>query len=877
MYILRKRKVASAWDTECDYCPAGEYYNPIGCEDDAEVCSTAECATCPIGQTRTEDQRSQWEPVFTGIDIDGNPIHTSCWECSYPEYQIGDDHTQCISCGAGEGYSETQRKCETCIPGKYSDDEFECKSCPAGSFSDDPTTCELCVRGKYSEEPDQTSCEDCGMGTYSPFTGADSATSCIPCAAGTYQDDRGSRRCKECPSGFASDPLPKPRRCLKSCPAGEKRFGKTCKLCGSREYSEEGTGDTCKTCPAGTESAEGSCTVCPDGEYFNPDLVRLSGPHGDILTKYKTTDFDITTVGDKTWLQLPGEHPWEEIEADCSPSNAGSFLSYFGTDNGYGEFPGSKGDEHAKLSTYLCSQRCQDDDKFFVYMHEHEQYCGCGACILDSSDGVTQYKKPDEYPRRNTINDFSDYSFLTSYENRMQSSDTCQPCPAGSVSTLDRTGCESRKGDFYHTSDTGITGRSPKIVFQDGDNTDYTVEVDGILYKDPDIRVCKGFKVYRNFSGHPLAIDGTDIDGWNSNGLVEEDLTIDTPGEYDYYCIVTSHSAHMRGKIIVEDCQEQIVPCEVGYHRERGLCTPCPKGQTSNGITCTDCDDYQTSLGDGQCISCPRGTGYQNCERCPAGRFSDEEGIDCKDCQLGTFSTEDRTACTDDRDYATCDQGQYLFESNAGKYPGTCDKATNKCTPDITETKMLTCESDVPAGYKLVDVKGYGNLYKAELNQANGPSAGFKDTPSGAQKLDIYEQPEDYVPSAFKSWQNARLPEETLECHDDVRRLDTNFTKKVTSVCNTDLTATQCEQYANRKSLDFGNYTALSGTTNNYDYDGCFELDSKIYEGTGYILDAESVTLVLGTNQWDTNKTGERYIHCSEDSCIKIESFSPHI
>jgi hypothetical protein len=797
-------KVSTVGDTQCDYCPAGEYYEG------------GTCKVCAKGTIKTEALRQDPDQP--------------CQEC-FRGHQIDSDHTQCRTCGPGKEFSAADGTCVQCSLGKYSNDEYFCESCPAGSFSDDRKTCKSCVRGKYTEQADQTSCKDCEMGTYSPFTGASNQTYCIPCAAGMYQDDFGSTICKECPLGYASDPLPKPRKCSSSCPnPGERYSGGVCAPCETGKYLDSDR--RCKVCPAGTKSTGETCVACPDGEYFNPELVRLTGPHGDILTKYQITDFDITSLGDETWLQLPGEHTWVETDADCSSTNSGTFLSHVDTNDGYGqEITGDKGDEHAKLSTYMCSQRCQTDDEFFVYMYEHEQYCGCGKCILNTNDGVTQYKKPEKYLRRNTKTDFTIYDFLTTYQNRMEASDTCQPCPAGSVSTLDRKGCESRKGDFYHNSDTGITERSPKIIFQGGDGNDYTVEIDGISYKDPDIRVCKEFKVYRNLSGHRLQIAAED--SWSSDEAMEERVISLEVGIYDYYCTVYSHREKMRGKIIVEDCEEKIVPCETGYFRDQRLCTPCPKGQTSDGITCSDCPDYETSLGDGQCIPCPKGTGYKNCERCPAGRFSDEEGIDCKSCSKGTFSIENRTACTDVRADATCEQGEYL-KKDPKKYPGTCNN--NRCEPDIDTTQMLTCSANVPDGYQLVDVQGYGNLYKAEENQdSDGPSAGFKDTPSDAKRLNEFNQAEPYVPNAFKTWGTALLPEETTECHDDVMRLKVAFHEKVSSVCKTHLSATECQQYAGHKSLTFDDYTSMSGT-DNYDYEGCFELNSKIYYGTGYVL-----------------------------------------
>eukprot|EP00792_Barthelona_sp_PAP020_P008158 TRINITY_DN3199_c0_g1_i1.p1 TRINITY_DN3199_c0_g1~~TRINITY_DN3199_c0_g1_i1.p1 ORF type:complete len:1227 (+),score=343.84 TRINITY_DN3199_c0_g1_i1:493-4173(+) len=92
-------------------------------------------------------------------------------------------------CSPGEGYSEEDKRCISCVAGEFSSDSSKdpCQTCPVGQWS-------------YSERAKQ--CIDCPIGTYR----SEDMVGCQPCPSGHYTPDTGSSSCLSCPSTKVSSP-----------------------------------------------------------------------------------------------------------------------------------------------------------------------------------------------------------------------------------------------------------------------------------------------------------------------------------------------------------------------------------------------------------------------------------------------------------------------------------------------------------------------------------------------------------------------------------------------------------------------------------------------------------------------------------------------
>jgi hypothetical protein len=189
-------------------------------------------------------------------------------------------------CHVGFGYSETQKKCVACQPGRYSgavgvilsstdkcNDECAagqysgaaasaCKNCPAGYYGIDAPgngSCTACPRGRFSDLPFRITleaCKECPTG----YFGADEALhGCAQCGAGLYSGQRMLIACKECELGKYSADTARTTPCTEECLVG---------------YFAEAGADGCTICPVSKFAADtgsGSCTpcasTCPVGQY----------------------------------------------------------------------------------------------------------------------------------------------------------------------------------------------------------------------------------------------------------------------------------------------------------------------------------------------------------------------------------------------------------------------------------------------------------------------------------------------------------------------------------------------------------------------------------------------------------------------------------
>lgn len=146
-----------------------------------------------------------------------------------------------LPCGVGAWYSVETRSCHICQPGTYMD-----VGAPAG------TPCQDCPAGRVSNATRSLSCDECGVGMYSPL----GAEECLPCPIGTISRIRGAGACAACKKGE--------RWVLRS-------GGPRCLLCHKGSFQNE-TGQTeCIDCPLGTfavdEGKSDGCQECGIGAF----------------------------------------------------------------------------------------------------------------------------------------------------------------------------------------------------------------------------------------------------------------------------------------------------------------------------------------------------------------------------------------------------------------------------------------------------------------------------------------------------------------------------------------------------------------------------------------------------------------------------------
>ena len=764
-------------DSHCIPCLVGEYQGQLG---------QTECLTCPDGYTSSTTRSSCQRWCGPGERVSG----LGCAPCEEGKYLGAGFETTCKECDNGAQVSEDQSHCVACPDGQYKNDQLvrlqgadgdilvklpmEFEEHPAAPLSNGLTWLQLPEPNSWKRvEP---SCAPSNDGKFLRPFGFESA--------GSKGDDHArvdamtcARLCNTPYDAYYTAP---------EKPKTVTYWNITDKEHPYPEPDLQSGG--CKTI-----HVEDSCVVSSTYEKLTAcDITALQSGQVNI------SRFVIDRVSDG--MTYSNESCWVYF------TNSGDYLQFPNGEKhcGYdGEYGGEYGFMDQTISVpHIMSVNANDvfvflsdesdsydarfwdhgygfkmcfvleeeevvevtpfentHDAFFTYMHEGEQYCGCGECILDSNVGVNQFTKPDKvmvYPiGSQELNSPNEDFFKLKYANHIIPSDwTCVNCPTGTQGSGDN--CVSQDASIPRKSNIhGVTGyKKADIRFKSGDGVDYTVEIDGVSETDPTLYVCKEFDIHRDFSGHELSIHGVTWDDATSRTF-----TLD-PGSYEYFC--TAHP-NMTGYIEVVDCVGRTFGCDDNQHRVEGICTACPSGKTSKGGYCAPCPDYHTSTGGTSCVPCPGGTGGVSCDQCAFGKFTmGGNPSSCETCPDGYLSTEDRSRCTDVESEARCGEretivnelctqvagsvwshsgSKYISDCDSLRIPNhtvwdfeiqnetfpalaTCDKEFSggwNCNPlNFVETGLKSCEYGLRKSEIRIDIDNFG-LYK---NQRGDPVEG---------------------------------------------------------------------------------------------------------------------------------------------------------
>jgi surface protein len=189
----------------CVNCLRGKYFTPYisitegTCASHGyeRVASREECAEAHFSVESPPSMLTQY----------GNTGYGACYK--YPTvqqiYYNGIEESDCKDIGTATCYckivSSSSTDCKNCPLGFAQNiaGQSSCTECGAGTFSNvnaGAYSCSGCAAGKYQSEKGQTSCKNCATGKFTSITNQAECTGCI--AGESYQNNLGSNVCKPC-------------------------------------------------------------------------------------------------------------------------------------------------------------------------------------------------------------------------------------------------------------------------------------------------------------------------------------------------------------------------------------------------------------------------------------------------------------------------------------------------------------------------------------------------------------------------------------------------------------------------------------------------------------------------------------------------------
>ncbi|KJE94762.1 hypothetical protein, variant [Capsaspora owczarzaki ATCC 30864] len=355
------------------------------------------CTACPNCHTGSCDDGISGSGVcscpspFTGAN---------CTDCQRGYYLSG---ASCVACESGN-YCVNNIK-YTCQPGSYqpSTGQSECSACSIGTAqsASGRTSCSACPNGQFQNLPGQANCTLCESGSFA-VSSVGGTASCSKCLPGTFAAGLGNSDCDPCGSGLY-----------------QASYGKgTCDLCNPGEVPGNGA-RSCVPCAPGTNltvPGAASCSGCPMG-YAQPDQ------------------------GATTCLPCgPGYEARTTGKANCDPCSAGSFSTGLSNTACSVCAADSYQDETGKTSCKSCPG---SSSTLGVSGATSVAQCVCAPGYR--WDGALSVCSPCEMGSR-CVNGIQTACTAGTYQPNTTRS-TCEPCPAGSISTSPGavmcTGCGS--------------------------------------------------------------------------------------------------------------------------------------------------------------------------------------------------------------------------------------------------------------------------------------------------------------------------------------------------------------------------------------------------------------------------------------------------
>ncbi|CAH1794302.1 unnamed protein product [Owenia fusiformis] len=699
------------WQTECILCNAS--YTTVGlqatnasactfyCPSGYEVNAT-NCAGCPRGTYKDNnvDELSMCQTCPSGFITAGTNA-TSEAQCTIP------------ACEAGQFLNETENSCQLCPVGTYQTDVWQnsCISCSTNyttntTGADNNSYCTFYCPSGSEIIPNTESCRKCGREFYKDNS-LDIFSTCQLCPGSNITGTVGATSVAECslPSCYPGTYLDVSSNACEPCPVGEFQSEKwqiSCMACPAK-YSTVGEGASnssqCKyVCPDGAEegSSNGTCVDCLQGFYKDNTIDRFSclGCPQDRIT----TGNGSTSVAQCSLLSCSAGRYYNSSSDSCQDCPVGSYQS-----------------ERNQITCIVCttnyttlsngSSQAADCQFYCPSGYEHNATIGAQSCEV--------------CPRE------------TYKSNNNSLFDSCQPCTAGFIATqegaTDKQQCTVRDcgpGTYLNTSENVCVNcsigsyQSTKWQTQCSScPVNYTTSFEGSTRQADCTFFCpSGYESNVTTRTCMMCERGTYKDN------IEDVFGVCQACPEGY---ITPNN----GATSSADCS--ILSCEAGTYRNvsNNTCVFCPVGtyqpdqwQTS----CTACPVNYTTTHEGNvnqtacAFYCPPGyevgSGFEQCDICPQGSFSnrtvDVFGV-CEMCPPATTTTNIGAASLAECNIAACDPGSYLnISSNmcmgcpVGSYqPSKWQTQCIQCSTNFTTSSMGSNSSSdclfyCPAGFE---------------------------------------------------------------------------------------------------------------------------------------------------------------------------------
>ena len=277
-------------------CPGGTYSSAIG-NDEPSDCTAVDAGS--FAATGSIEQTVCARGTYTNASM---AVKSSCVPCEGGTYQDQEGATACKFCESGAYCPRGAAAALPCEGGSFSNSatlEYAtaCTPCPVGSacatgstdhtpclaglFSgkQNQSTCDLCAPGKFTPDRGNTACRDCKTG----FLCVEGSSAPQPCPGGTHANQTvlatvgflGSiDECVICPTGtFCSVGSAEPSDCGPGT-FNDQLNASTCVSCAAGSFQALSKQTACDGCPEGYFCAKGSASPlpCPGGTHTNVSL-----------------------------------------------------------------------------------------------------------------------------------------------------------------------------------------------------------------------------------------------------------------------------------------------------------------------------------------------------------------------------------------------------------------------------------------------------------------------------------------------------------------------------------------------------------------------------------------------------------------------------
>jgi hypothetical protein len=292
-------------------------------------------------------------------------------------------------------------------------------------------------------------------------------------------------------------------------------------------------------------------------------------------------------------------------------------------------------------------------------------------CIECLPGYFSSFDSPQNYPSSCTLCPVGKFS--VGFGNRK-----CTTCGGGTLSTADRTGCQSCVAGQYAKNGTECAA-CEEGKYAPQPLTDSCISCDAGFYTNSkhNATTCTkcdaGYYSHRNTSVTCLACPPGQHSASGASSCTE---------------CTTGFYAENEGSVSCTACPAGKAASTLGSSN----CTSCPlgKSQGSTGASsCSDCTDgyIADSIGETSCTACNAGTYADSltrmfCTACVPGKSQGATGqTKCDDCKAGTYANEEgSTTCLG------CDVGKSSTTSSA-----SCDLAAANYFLYYPSGEMLTC------------------------------------------------------------------------------------------------------------------------------------------------------------------------------------------